>query len=194
MSVILVHGDLGNIRSGDYRWAVFFVGHGRLFTWSRAALFFVTFPVISLLEDEFLPVDQPALLDWTVVCVSFRGLGGRSLGPFLLLLSLSAIFRRLRVDCLLSFLFPLLKFLLIGFLLGSVRDPKAIATRSVPSSTGPPSILDVRTPFAGQPYIRETRRSQLRHWSLARSSSSRVPVESSFPSVVGEYMRVLTGP
>ena len=195
-SVILVDGDFGNIRSGDCGWVVFLIGHGGSFARNRTTLLIVAFPVVSFFEDEFLPVDEPTLLDRTVVrlSASFRGLGGGSFSPFLLLLPLSAVFRRLCVDCLLPFLFPLLKFLLIGFLAGNVRDSKAIATRSVPSLTHPPSILDVHTPFVDQLCKRETRRSQPRRWNLGRSSSSRVPVESSFPSVVEGCMRVLTGP
>jgi hypothetical protein len=112
--VILVHDDLRHIRSRHrHGCAVFLAGRGGLFVRNRANLFIVTFPVISLLEDEFLPVDQPALLDRPVVPVSLGRILGRGFRLFLLLLPLGAVFRRLRVECLLSFLLPLLKFLLI---------------------------------------------------------------------------------
>jgi len=81
-------------------------------------LLIITFPVVSLLEDEFFPVDQPTLLNRPVVLLSvgFWGFLGRSFSLFLLLLPFSAVFRRLRIKGLFSFLFPLLEFSLIGFL------------------------------------------------------------------------------
>ena len=118
-SVILVHNDLGHIRSGHRSgWAVLLVRREEFVVRSRANLLIVAFPIILLLKDEFLPIDQPAFLYWPVVLlpVNFGSLLGRGFNLFLLLLPLGTILRRFRSKRLLSFLFPLLEFSLIGFL------------------------------------------------------------------------------
>jgi len=90
-SVILVHNDLGYIRSRNRPGcAVLLVSRRELFVRNRANLLIIALPVVPLLEDEFLPVDQPTLLDRPVVLlpVSFGSLLGRSFGLFLLFLPL----------------------------------------------------------------------------------------------------------
>ena len=151
-SIILVHDDLGHVRGRHRRrLAGFLVGRGGWFVWSGSDLVIITFPVISLLEDEFLSVDQPALLNRPVVLlsVSLRGLLGRNFSFFLLLLPLGAIFRRLRVKGLFSLLFPLLELSLIGFLTwGEFQAAKRSTHTNTPSSTHLPSVSNVRIPSA----------------------------------------------